>query len=114
MKKIALAMITTLLITTSIGSINADAKTIEKKSTGKSFSKAWSSTAVSTANETFKYGYNKALINEDYTHTYNYKKTHYAYVKNSGKAVEKKAGAKSYAKAEIAHKSGTVYYRYKY
>jgi hypothetical protein len=61
-----------------------------------------------------KYGYNTTWINEDYTHTYHKDKTHYAYVKNTGTAQEKKGNAGKYAKVEVKHRSGTVYYSYRY
>ncbi|WP_148295045.1 mediterrocin family bacteriocin [Gracilibacillus boraciitolerans] len=83
-------------------------------SSGKSFSKAWSSTPINTSTRTMKYGYNTSWINEDYTHTYHKNSTHTAYVKNTSKAQEKNARAGSYAKVEITHASGTVYYSYEY
>ncbi|MGF7127719.1 hypothetical protein J2T56_002448 [Natronobacillus azotifigens] len=83
-------------------------------SSGKNFSKAWSSTPINTSTRTMKYGYNTTWINEDYTHTYHKDKTHYAYVKNTGTAQEKKGNPGKYAKVEVRHRPGTVYYSYSY
>ena len=97
-----------------ISTIPVNAATYYANSSGKSFSKAWSVTKINTSERTFKYGYNTTLINEDYTHTYHRSYSHSAYVKNSGSAYEKEASKGKYAKAEIQHHSGTVFYEYNY
>lgn len=97
-----------------ISTIPVNAATYTANSSGRSFSKSWSVTKINTSERTFKYGYNTTLINEDYTHTYHRTKSHRAYVKNTGVAYEKKASGGNYAKAEVTHHSGTVYYEYNY
>ncbi|MDD5927089.1 MAG: hypothetical protein PUD12_02725 [Firmicutes bacterium] len=97
-----------------ICAIPVNAATYTANSSGQSFSEAWSVTKINTSVRTFKYGYNTTWINEDYTHTYHRTKDCYAYVKNSGAAYQKNAVAGKYAKAEITHHTGTVYYEYGY
>lgn len=114
MKKIK-SVLLALTLVMSFGFVPANAETVyDANSSGQSFSSDWVVTKVNTADKTFKYGYNTSLINEDYTHTYHRTINHYAYVKNTGTAQNLKGFAGSYAKAEITHYSGTVYYRYSY
>ena len=106
-----------LALTMSIGTISVQAattKSTDSKTLGKSFSDPWSSTRINDETRTFKVGYNTTLINEDYTHTYHKKNSHYAYVKNTGSSQNLKKGSGTYAKAEIKHHSGTVFYSYTY
>lgn len=115
MKKVKTLVLSFLTLALFVGGVNqVSAASHTYNSSGKSFSKAWSSTPINTATETMKYGYNTLFINEDYTHTYHKEKAHTAYVKNTSNAKDKSAKAGKYAKIEIAHKNGTVYYTYSY
>jgi hypothetical protein len=98
----------------AMGTGVANATTYSYDSSGRSFSKGWSSTPVDDANRTMKYGFNTTAIDEDYTHTYHRTKSHTAYVKNSARAQTKKGAAGNYSKPEIQHASGKVYYEYIY
>lgn len=103
-----------LVLSMSFGTVSAHAATssANSKDLGKSFSDPWSKTIINSSTETFKVGYNTTAIDEDYTHTYQKSKSHTAYVKNSGSAQTLKGSAGNYAKAEIKHHSGTVYYSF--
>ncbi len=112
MKKImSILMISVMLISSTVV---VNATTYSKNSSGESFKDEWYHTPVSTSDRTFKYGYNTTLINEDYTHTYHRTKTHHAYVKNTGTSQDSKGSAGDYAKSEITHHSGKVFYEYSY
>ncbi|MFS0783486.1 hypothetical protein [Bacillus sp. 1P06AnD] len=113
MKKVKSVM-AALVLAMSVGTVSAHAATdsTDSATLGKSFSNDWSSTRINSSTETFKVGYNTTLINEDYTHTFQKDKSHSAYVKNTGSAQTLKGSAGSYAKAEIQHHSGTVYYSF--
>jgi hypothetical protein len=113
MKKPIIAVLTLALLL-PLGSTGASAKVYKEDSGSRSFSKAWSSTPVNTSERTFKYGYNTTAINEDYTHTYHRTKGHTAYVKNISNQQTLNKSKGSYAKAEIRHKSGKVFYEYSY
>lgn len=115
MKKVKVLLLSVLTLALFVGSATPiGAATYNYSSKGKSFKKAWSTMPINTADRTMKYGYNTLFINEDYTHTFHKSKAHYAYVKNSGSAYEKPGSKGKYAKAEIRHHSGTVFYRYRY
>lgn len=114
MKKIISKILATILLI-SLMTINVQASTYyEYNSSGQSFSSAWEVTAISTSSQTFLYGYNTFLINEDYTHTFNTWTTHKAKVKHNTNSLEVTKLANKVAKAEIMHGSGTIYYRYTY
>lgn len=111
LKRIVIISLTLAFLTGGISQVSA--ATYTRNSSGRSFKKAWSTTPINTANQTFKYGYNTLFFNEYYTHTYHRNKKHEAYVKNERAATTKKAKPGKYAKAEIIHK-GTVFYSYSY
>lgn len=115
MKKVKSIMIA-LVLALSLGTVSANAATVstDSKTLGKGFTDAWTSTQINTSTRTFKVGYNKTLINEDFTHTYHKNNAHKAYVKNSGSAHTANGKAGKYAKSEIRHHAGTVYYSYTY
>ncbi|KZE64059.1 hypothetical protein AWM68_13205 [Fictibacillus phosphorivorans] len=114
MKKMKYAVAACVLAMSFGTSANAATESTNSSALGKSFSSAWSKTVINTSTKTFKVGYNTSWINEDYTHTYHSGNSHTAYVKNTGSAQTLKGSAGSYAKAEIQHHSGTVYYSYTY
>lgn len=112
MKKIMSILMISVMLVSSTVVVNAASYTENSK--GRSFADDWSATPINTSERTFKYGYNTTLINEDYTHTYHRTKTHHAYVKNTGTVEDSKGTSGNYAKSEITHHAGTVYYRYYY
>jgi len=115
MKKLK-SIIIALVLALSVGAVSTHAakEETDSKTLGKSFKEAWSKTITNTSSKTFKVGYNTSWINEDFTHTYHQKNAHYAYVKNTGSVQTLKGSAGKYAKAEIKHHSGTVFYSYTY
>lgn len=116
MKKLKGLVVSFLTLAFLIGGVTqVSAASYTYDSSGRSFSKAWSSTPINTSIRTFKYGYNTRAINEDYTHTYHKNTKHTAYVKNTNRAQEKTGKAGKYSKVEITHKSGgKVFYTYSY
>ena len=75
-------------------------------STGHSFKKAWS---VADDIYTMKYGYNTALINEDFVHAYD-SGTHKAILDNANGAHSKEAKGKTWAKLEVRHAGTNIMY----
>lgn len=109
-----MAILLLLIFTISLSASIVGATTHKANSKGKSFKSSWSHTPINTSNRTFKYGYDTTLINEDFTHTYHRTKKHTAYVKNTARAQSKTKSKGTYAKVEIRHASGTVYYSFSY
>lgn len=97
-----------------LAAVPVSAAEYNANSSGKKFSGDWNVTSINTETRTFKYGFNTAAIDEDYTHTYHETKQHTAYVKNSARVQSVVKAEGKYAKAEIRHAAGTVYYRYSY
>lgn len=92
----------------------ADAVTITKSSSGKSFTKDWELTASGT-NWLMKYGFNTAwIINEDYTHTTHSVYDHTATVSNGNGAYSKNASDGSWAKIEVTHRGSYIQYSITY
>ncbi|WP_449273599.1 mediterrocin family bacteriocin [Lacticaseibacillus jixiensis] len=95
MKKIRIFILSSLLFLGICGGTQqVNAASYTYNSSGKSFSKAWSSTPINSATRTCK--------------------SHSAYVKNTSVAQTKTAAAGNYAKVAVTHAGSTVYYTYAY
>jgi hypothetical protein len=114
--KRAILLLVTVILVLGLACTSAFATVHETSSVGvnQNFNSAWTVVILNSANHTFKIGYNTVAINEDFTHTYNYNGTHKAYVKNTSRALEVTKPSLTYAKAEITHAPGTVFYRFTY
>ncbi len=105
-----LSMLGTILIA-PISIQNVEAGSISKTYSG-SFSKKWEKSAsTSDGAGVLTYGYNTALINEDYAHGYHANKKHYTSISNgNGSHVSGNASKGNLAKIEVTHKGSSITY----
>ena len=89
-------------------STNAYATTSTVWSDGHSFEDDWED-SVDTSDWTMEYGYNTSWINEDYTHTIHYSRSHIAKVSN-GVGYSDSASAGNWAEIEVSHAQVQQYF----
>lgn len=90
-------------------STSAYATTSTVWSDGHSFEDDWED-SVDTSNWTMEYGYNTSWINEDYTYTKHYTKSHTAKISNEKRSGKDSADAGEWAEIEVTHAGSTVLY----
>lgn len=112
-KRKILSALTTAMVAATVFAIPVSAATTTKSSSGRSFSSSWEA-AASDSDWTMNYGFNTALINEDYTHTIHYSKHHTATVSNANGSFSDEDKAGNWAGIEVTHSGSSVYYSISY